>query len=150
MKKIVSNSQIPRTGPRMIRGKGMKFGSDIAVRTHLTHAAVPLSPIVIISRTIWLFFITRISLFGFCKGPILCTCKATKTRLFLGALRGLREYRSRTHLKSRAYPRSEFHWHTSTLTKWQCLRFVCIGFKSMIPGPGILLFYEFLMYFIVF
>ena len=32
--KRVSNSQIPRTGPRTIRGKGRKFGSDTPVRTH--------------------------------------------------------------------------------------------------------------------
>ena len=33
MKKGVSNSQIPRTGPRTIRGKGRKSGSDTPVRT---------------------------------------------------------------------------------------------------------------------
>ena len=33
MKKGVSNSQIPRTGPRTIRGKSRKSGSDTPVRT---------------------------------------------------------------------------------------------------------------------
>ena len=75
MTKRVSNSQIPRTGPRMIRGKGRKFGSDTPVRTHgvVFRELWVSSPIVIISCTIGLVF-TRIGRYSGSAGvPILST-----------------------------------------------------------------------------
>ena len=41
MEKRVSNSQIPRTGPPTIRGKGRKFGSDTPARAWCARAVHP-------------------------------------------------------------------------------------------------------------
>ena len=63
--KRVSNSQIPRTGPRTIRGKGRKFGSDTPVRTH-----------GVVFRELWVSLLyPRLGCFsesdlrGWCTGP---------------------------------------------------------------------------------
>ena len=63
--KRVSNSQIPRTGPRTIRGKGRKFGSDTPVYTH-----------GVVFRELWVSLLhPRLGCFsesdlrGWCTGP---------------------------------------------------------------------------------